>query len=109
MVEEGAGDAVTQRKSVAWTPEFTPEQRAKVDTLDAEIGRRISALQSLRKEIGLSQAELAAVLNTTQSNVSKMESGRDVKLAVLQQLVEAKGGRLTLHAEFEDRELVLPL
>ncbi len=96
-------------KSVAWNPELTLEEQAKVDALAVEIGRRASALQALRKEMGLSQAELADILLTTQSNVSKMESGREIKLATLRKLVEAKGGRLTLHAEFGDRDVVLPV
>lgn len=100
---------MSDRKSTVWKPKLTAEQKARVDVLDVEIGRRVSALQMLRKEIGLSQAELADILKTTQSNVSKMEAGRDAKLAVLRKLVEAKGGRLTLHAEFGDRDLVLPL
>ncbi|MFC5343281.1 helix-turn-helix domain-containing protein [Brevundimonas staleyi] len=74
-----------------------------------EIGERVERLKAFRLALGLSQTQMAEILGVTQSNVSKMEAGRDVKLGVLQQLVEAKGGRLTLHAEFDDRELVLPL
>lgn len=104
---KGAGESVRDRKSTAWKPKLTASQQERVDALDVEIGRRVSALQMLRKEIGISQVELAEILQTTQSNVSKMEAGRDTKLAVLRKLVEAKGGHLKMVAEFDGREIEL--
>jgi len=106
---KGAGEFVSDRKSTVWKPKLTAEQKARVDALDIEIGRRVSALQMLRKEIGLSQAELANILQTTQSNVSKMEASRDTKLAVLRKLVEARGGHLKMVAEFDGREIELAI
>lgn len=113
-------------KGVSWMPELSPEQTREVVALrramreEAAIIRKTReefgvtqgqavALRRLRSELGLSQVEAAQILGITQSNVSKMEASRDPKLAVLRQLVEAKGGKLTLHAEFPDRDLVLPL
>ena len=120
---------MTQSKvsnGVAWKPDLSSEDRAKVaglrKTMRAEAAaiRRTRdelgihqsqavALRRLRSEMGLSQAQAAEILGVTQSNVSKMETARDPKLAVLRKLVEARGGRLTLHAAFDDRELILPL
>lgn len=99
------GEFVTERKSTVWKPKLTAEQRARVDALDVEIGRRVSALQMLRREMGISQTELADILDTTQSNVSKMEGGRDIRVAVLKRLIEAKGGHLKMIAEFDGREI----
>lgn len=113
-------------RGVAWKPDLSEVDEQKVaalrgnmrreaaaivsarDTLGITMGQAV-ALRRLRSEMGLSQAEAAAVLGITQSNVSKMEAAGDPKLGVLRELVEAKGGKLTLHAVFEDREMILPL
>ena len=102
-----AGDDVTTRKSSVWQPDLSAEDKAEVDALVVEIGERVSALQALRKELGLSQVELAKVLHTTQSNISKIEAGRDVRLATLKTLVESQGGHLKVVAEFDGREIEL--
>ena len=100
---------MTVRKSSVWKPKWSAKDKDQIDALVIEIGQRASALQALRKELGLSQAELAEILQTTQSNVSKMEAGRDTKLAVLRKLVEAKGGHLKMVAEFDGREIELAI
>ena len=100
---------MTVRKSSVWKPKWSAKDKEQIDALVIEIGQRASALQALRKELGLSQAELAEILQTTQSNVSKMEAGRDTKLAVLRKLVEAKGGHLKMVAEFDGREIELAI
>jgi len=97
------------RKSSVWKPKWSAKDKEQIDALIIEIGQRVSALQALRKELGLSQAELAEILQTTQSNVSKMEAGRDTKIAVLRKLVEAKGGHLKMVAEFDGREIELAI
>ena len=73
---------MTVRKSSVWKPKWSAKDKEQIDALVIEIGQRASALQALRKELGLSQAELAEILQTTQSNVSTMEAGRDTQLAV---------------------------
>jgi len=100
---------MSSKSSQVWKPALTPEQKAKVDEMDAELGRRISALQALRKELGLSQAELATILQTTQSNVSKLEAGRELRINTLKTLVESQGGHLKVVAEFDGREIELAL
>ena len=92
-----------------WNPDLSEEDERQVEALVTEIGERVQAVKAFRLALGLSQVEMAELLGVTQSNVSKMEAARDPKLAVLRELVEARGGRLTLHAQFDDRELVLPL
>lgn len=61
----------------------------------AEIG-----LDNLRRAAGTTQAELAATLNVTQSAISQLEQGRDVKLSTLQAYIEALGAQLELTAVF---------
>jgi len=57
-----------------------------------------------RREAGLTQAELAKRIGTTQSAVSRLESGRVVpSLAVLDRVVGATGRPITVVLEPEDR------
>lgn len=106
-MHRSVSEAMSSRTSQAWKPALTPTQKARVDALDAELGGRISALQALRKELGLSQVELAKILKTTQSNVSKLEAGRDLRLATLKTLIESRGGRMKVVAQFDGREIEL--
>jgi hypothetical protein len=55
-------------------------------------------LNELRKERGLSQAELADILNKNQGEVSKIERRQDVKLSTLRDYVKSVGGTLQVLA-----------
>ena len=68
----------------------------------AELG-----LYELRRSQDLSQVDLAARLEITQSAVSKLENADDVRLSTLKDYVEALGGHLELRVRFADR--VVPL
>jgi len=98
---------LSKRKSSVWEPEWSDADKRDIDALVIEIGDRVSTLQALRKELGLSQAQLAKILKTTQSNVSKLEAGRDLRLATLRTLIESQGGHLKMVAEFDGREIEL--
>jgi transcriptional regulator with XRE-family HTH domain len=64
---------------------------------EARIRRTIGAnLAELRKRKRLSQAQVAAGMATTQSIVSKLESGADVKLSTLLKYAEAVGARFVV-------------
>jgi transcriptional regulator with XRE-family HTH domain len=58
------------------------------------------SLRRLREQRGLTQAELAARLDTTQSEVSKLERRADARLSTVRSYVAALGGRLLLTARF---------
>jgi DNA-binding transcriptional regulator YiaG len=55
-------------------------------------------LSELRKERGISQAELAEILNKQQGEVSKIERRNDVKLSTLRDYVKSIGGSLQVLA-----------
>jgi DNA-binding XRE family transcriptional regulator len=71
----------------------------RADTL-AEIG-----LYELRRALDLSQADLASGLGVSQSAVSQIERGDDVKLSTLRNYVEGLGGQLRLLAVFETGDI----
>jgi predicted transcriptional regulator len=55
----------------------------------------VAALAARRRELGLSQAEVAARMATTQSAVARLEAGAvDVKMSTLQRYAAALGGSL---------------
>lgn len=59
-------------------------------------------LAALRRCTGRTQTEVAAVLRTGQSDLSKLERGRDPHLSTLARYVAALGGRLELAVRWPD-------
>ena len=57
---------------------------------------RVASLSALRRELGLTQVELADRLGMSQSDLSKLERRRDVRLSSLRGYAEALGGRLRI-------------
>jgi ribosome-binding protein aMBF1 (putative translation factor) len=100
---------MTDIKYSDWRPKLTPDEEREVAEGVVALKRQISLLKDLREQLGLSQLELSDILETTQSNVSKMEARADPRLSVIRKLVEHQGGRLKIVAEFPDKELELPL
>jgi DNA-binding transcriptional regulator YiaG len=100
---------VTDKTLVEWRPEWTPDEEAAVQAAVEELRGRISALKALREMLGLSQVELSQILETTQSNVSKMEAKADPRLSEIRRVIEHRGGRLKVVAELGGKELVLPI
>jgi hypothetical protein len=56
-------------------------------------------LSELRRRLGRSQAEVASVVGTTQSGISRIERQPDLRLSTLGEYVAALGGRLHLVVE----------
>jgi DNA-binding XRE family transcriptional regulator len=59
-------------------------------------------LSELRKERGISQAELAEILHKQQGEISKIERRQDVKLSTLRDYVNSVGGTLQILARMPD-------
>ena len=88
----------------------SPLWRAFVDRCRVRAGggpRRLreTGLAKLRRERGLTQAQVADRLGMSQSDFSKLERRRDVRLSTLRSWVAALGGRLRLLIEADDDEL----
>ena len=64
----------------------------------AEGGRlpRAADLSALRRELGLTQVELAGRLGISQSDLSKLERRRDLRLSTLRGYTKALGGSLRI-------------
>ncbi len=59
-------------------------------------GRPPVGLAELRKNMGLTQVELAGRFGMSQSDLSKLERRRDVRLSTLRAYAKALGGRLRI-------------
>lgn len=59
-------------------------------------------LNELRRRRGLSQAQIAAALEVSQPNVSRIEQEDDLYLSTLARYVAALGGSLEVRAVFPD-------
>jgi DNA-binding XRE family transcriptional regulator len=68
--------------------------------LDAEDAAYEHSLRELRKALGMTQTQLANLLDTTQPTVSDIERRTDMFLSTLRSYVEALGGHLRVYAEF---------
>ena len=55
---------------------------------------RPASLASLRRQRGLTQAQVAVRLGMSQSDVSKLERRQDLRLSTLQAYARTLGGRL---------------
>ncbi len=76
-----------------------PEYRKEYDALEEEF-TLIAAVAKARARAGLSQAELARRMKTTQSTIARLESGRaHPSTRTLSRLAKATGHRLKI--EFE--------
>ena len=69
----------------------------------------VVTLYRLREERGLTQVEVADILEVTQGNISRLEHASDLYLSTLSRYVEALGGHLELTAVFPDQVVSLAL
>ena len=82
-------------------------QRKKVEARAAELIAEEMTLRELRHARRLTQVRMAKKLGITQDGVSRLEKRSDLLLSTLRKTVRAMGGKLSLVAEFPDREPVV--
>jgi predicted transcriptional regulator len=76
-------------------------QRAHVASYKAGLLAELS-LAEVRHARQMTQEELAASLQTTQSGISRLEHQTDLYVSTLRKYVEAAGGKLEITAVFPD-------
>ncbi|WP_082445888.1 helix-turn-helix domain-containing protein [Sphingomonas sp. Leaf20] len=91
---------------VDWRPQWEGADLARVEKLEAEANRSVSAFRNFRKMIGLTQVQVAELLNTTQANVSKMEKRRSLDMGVIISLASAKNIKVDIKLTMENGESV---
>lgn len=86
---------------------LSPARRKRVAARAAQLVAEEMTLQELRRACRLTQVSMAEALGTSQDGISKLEKRSDLLLSTLRKTVEAMGGRLSLIAEFPDRNPVV--
>ena len=81
---------------------MSPEQRARVNKLTAQMRAEEMSLAQLRKAREMTQTALARKLGKTQAHVSRIESAGDLFISTLRKQVEGLGGTLDVRAVFPD-------
>jgi len=76
---------------------MSPGQRARSEMRAKEMMTEM-LLAEIRKEVGLTQEDLASAMGIKQPSLSKLESQEDMQISTLQRLVHALGGELELVA-----------
>lgn len=66
-------------------------------------------LYELRRALEISQEDLAAKLDISQSAISQLERAGDLRLSTLRRYLEKLGARLELTAVFADDEQAVPI
>lgn len=82
-----------------------PVRRARVEEM-TRATRDAQRLGKLRAAQGVTQADVAARLNVSQANISRIEHEDDLYLSTLRGYVQALGGELEVTARFPDGETV---
>ena len=77
--------------------QMAPERRARAEMKAKEIMADM-LLAEIRKQMGLTQEQLAKALNIKQPTLSKIESQGDMQIGTLSRIIEALGGELELIA-----------
>lgn len=91
------------------TEGMTPDRRRRIEEKKAALKSEAATLEELRIALGVSQEELARLLDVQQPAVSKLERRADMRVSTLRELVEALGGELKLSAKFKDRTIDLSI
>lgn len=80
---------------------LTPEQRKRsADKLEAL--KTSVMIANLRRQMGLTQAELAQRMGITQQAVSKMEWGEDIQVGTFNRVLAALDAELIVHTPVGD-------
>ncbi len=83
---------------------LSANRRRKIEARAAELIAEEMSLRDLREALTLTQQRIADILGIGQDSVSRLEKRSDLLLSTLRSYIEAMGGRLSLIAEFPDRE-----
>ena len=82
-----------------WSPERHAANAARKTKLHAEM----LSLEQLREGLGITQEELARLLDVQQPAISKLVRRADMKISTLRDLIAAMGGELQINVAFPDR------
>jgi DNA-binding XRE family transcriptional regulator len=98
--------ATSSLKDIRAKRPLSPDASKRVDDIKRAMQLEI-ALAELRELRGATQTQVADSLGTSRPNVGRIENEIDVRLSTLERYVEALGGKLEIHAVFDDADIKL--
>jgi predicted XRE-type DNA-binding protein len=84
---------------------WSSERLAANEARKANLAAEMVSLEQLREGLGISQEELANVMDVQQPAISKLVRRPDMKVSTLRDLIAAMGGELHITATFPDRSV----
>lgn len=87
------------------TKDWSPERLARSEARKAKLTAEMVSLEQLREGLGISQEELASLMEVQQPAISKLVRRPDMKVSTLRDLIAAMGGELHITATFPDRSV----
>lgn len=84
---------------------WSAERLAANSARKARLSEEMVSLDQLREGLGISQEELASVMDVQQPAISKLVRRSDMKVSTLRDLIAAMGGELHITATFPDRSV----
>ena len=91
-----------ERLRTRMSPERKAANRAAADDMNREY-----VLSQIRREIGVTQVEVADRLNVAQPTYAAFERSRNLRIGTLQKIVNALGGVLKLQVEIGGKDYPL--
>lgn len=82
-------------------------RRRKIEKRAVALIAEEMTLQELRRAREMTQVRMAKSLGVAQKQISEIEKRTDMHISTLRRSIEAMGGKLSLVAEFPDREPVM--
>lgn len=82
--------------------DWSPERQAANVARKAKLHAEMLSLEELREGLGITQEQLAKLLDVQQPAISKLIRRADMKVSTLRDLVAAMGGELQISVAFAD-------
>jgi transcriptional regulator with XRE-family HTH domain len=86
--------------------EFSLQRQAKIQAGAEKIKKELKILSTVRQAAGLTQEELAALLDVKQSYISQVENRENITLSTLFGAIAAMGGSIDLTVNFPTKPSV---
>ena len=83
--------------------EYSEKKQEEIEQ-EATARAAIARLSKLRKDQGLTQIEMADLMGTSQSHLSRIENSEDVYVSTLKRYAEAIGAKLEISFTIEEKD-----
>ena len=83
------------------------DQKEEIKRESEALKTEYNSLQEIRKELELSQQDVADSMGVKQESISKLENRDDIKISTLKEYLGAMGAKLKIVVEFNDKEIQL--